>query len=325
MASALVHLIHGDYEALANYFSALGLMRSADLDMELPELSAALQKAFQGDSRTASQGGDEALVGENTDGLGNLQLDTFSFIGVAEKLIELGGSFPLQFRDYFLSILRSLAMLEGLALNADPSFRIMRLVYPYVMSLILSDPSPHFREALINVCTDASSRIHLDTLERVVRLSRPNLPEASSTSSSARQTLGFLSSPNGRFARQMLARQTATDCSVSIRDWIDRLIFRRSSGNKRSTTTSGSLHRARMNRRAISAFVYSRLMAPGLRRRARGFAALARFAPTAVWIAAVVTGELTLHVVRRILGVSLEPLGCFLRLFGMGKKRNNVH
>lgn len=36
----------------------------------------------------------------------------FTFIGVAEKLIRLSGQFPLVFRDYFLSNIKSLAMLE---------------------------------------------------------------------------------------------------------------------------------------------------------------------------------------------------------------------
>lgn len=178
---ALLHLIHHDYEALADTFAGMSLMRAVDLEKELPLLSTALGRALEPNGGNNGDGGDieesrQSSVSENsptssrqpmgssskktllTEELTVQQMaplftqtnvrdksdedrvkcaDTvdstaispeeerafdvyeklptvskFTFIGVADKLIRLSGQFPLVFRDYFLSNIKSLAMLE---------------------------------------------------------------------------------------------------------------------------------------------------------------------------------------------------------------------
>ena len=48
-------------------------------------------------------------------------------------------------------ILRSLTVLEGLALYADPDFKVLAASYPYFAKRLLTDPNPYLRDALIEL------------------------------------------------------------------------------------------------------------------------------------------------------------------------------
>ena len=48
---------------------------------------------------------------------------------------------------YYALILRSLTVLEGLALGADPQYKLLAQVYPYVAQRLLTDPAPQLRYA----------------------------------------------------------------------------------------------------------------------------------------------------------------------------------
>ena len=42
-------------------------------------------------------------------------------------------------------------MLEGLALYADPNFKVLAASYPYFAKRLLTDPNPYLRDALIDL------------------------------------------------------------------------------------------------------------------------------------------------------------------------------
>lgn len=42
-------------------------------------------------------------------------------------------------------------MLEGLALYADPNFKVLAASYPYFAKRLLTDPNPYLRDALIEL------------------------------------------------------------------------------------------------------------------------------------------------------------------------------
>jgi len=46
-------------------------------------------------------------------------------------------------------ILRSLTVLEGLALSADPNYRLLGRAYPYIARRLLTDPAPQLRCAAV--------------------------------------------------------------------------------------------------------------------------------------------------------------------------------
>eukprot|EP00737_Agarophyton_chilense_P000206 gb/GEZJ01000236.1/.p1 GENE.gb/GEZJ01000236.1/~~gb/GEZJ01000236.1/.p1 ORF type:complete len:896 (-),score=160.10 gb/GEZJ01000236.1/:1458-3800(-) len=149
LVCALMHLIHGEYTYLAETFVGLAVMRSDDVEIELPLLSEALRDALEPPNTDFTD--DEA---------GELErLRRFTLVGIVGKLLTLGNRFPFVFGDYFLTNLRCLGMLEGLALNADPRFSILGVVYPFVVRKILTDPSPRFRRALESLVIDSYGRM----------------------------------------------------------------------------------------------------------------------------------------------------------------------
>lgn len=46
---------------------------------------------------------------------------------------------------YYALILRSLTVLEGLALQADPQYKLLGRAYPYIAKRLLTDPAPELR------------------------------------------------------------------------------------------------------------------------------------------------------------------------------------
>jgi len=57
---------------------------------------------------------------------------------------------PSSARVYAL-ILRSLTVLEGLALYADPNFKVLAAAYPYFAKRLLTDSNPYLRDALVEL------------------------------------------------------------------------------------------------------------------------------------------------------------------------------
>ena len=62
----------------------------------------------------------------------------------------LGGvlfRFPFRVPAYYALILRSLTVLEGLALQADRDYKLLGKAYPYMAKRLLIDPAPELRWA----------------------------------------------------------------------------------------------------------------------------------------------------------------------------------
>jgi hypothetical protein len=65
---------------------------------------------------------------------------------------------------YYALILRSLTVLEGLALQADANYKLLGRAYPYIARRLLTDPAPElrasFEDLVIKVGCTAGSRSH---------------------------------------------------------------------------------------------------------------------------------------------------------------------
>lgn len=155
----LMHLIHGEYTHLAECFTGLALMRSNDIEVDLPLLSEALREAFEPN--------DQAFAACHKRGASRFR--HFTLIGIVGKLLGLGTRFPFVFNDYFLNNLRCLGMLEGIALNADPNFNVLGVVYPYVVKRILTDPTPRYRHALESLVIDSYGRMRWSRMEQLLQ------------------------------------------------------------------------------------------------------------------------------------------------------------
>lgn len=162
MVVALFYLIHGEYEALADAFVGLALMRPDDMDIELDRFAAALQEAFE------YTGEGDPNNGAVCDPHSPVQCQ-FSLVGVAENLVALSGKFPLVLSPYFIDNLRCLGMLEGLALNADPNFSVLNVLYPFIMRKILAGgPDSMYREALQRVLVNGDGVLDWTKLDAML-------------------------------------------------------------------------------------------------------------------------------------------------------------
>lgn len=124
----VVHLVNRDYEAMARDYYALNFLAP---DVDVSPIVPALRNFFDDAlSATVSELNFKTLV----DGLGNVLYQ-----------------FPFNVPAYYALILRSLTVLEGLALYADPNFKVLAASYPYFAKRLLTDPNPYLRDALIEL------------------------------------------------------------------------------------------------------------------------------------------------------------------------------
>ncbi|WJX81430.1 Protein ACTIVITY OF BC1 COMPLEX KINASE 3, chloroplastic [Trifolium repens] len=124
----VVHLVNRDYEAMARDYYALDFLSP---DVDVSPIVPALRDFF-----------DDAL---------NYTVSELNFKTLVDGLGNVLYQFPFNVPAYYALILRSLTVLEGLALNADPNFKVLAASYPYFAKRLLTDPNPYLRDALIEL------------------------------------------------------------------------------------------------------------------------------------------------------------------------------
>lgn len=223
MVCALTHLIHGEYSLLAESFSGLELMRSDDVEVALPVLAQALKEAFE-----PTDASESCTVNRFAD---------FTLIGVATKLLMLGTRFPFVFKDYFLNNLRCLGMLEGLALNADPKFSVLNVVYPYITRKILSGSSSRYKKALEDLVIDCYGRMRWSRMDQLIQDVQQTTSSIISDlyrndgivkggGSNGMMLVQFMMTDGGKFVRQYVVRRYLLNIEISSRKLIDRSLGR---------------------------------------------------------------------------------------------------
>mmetsp|Transcript_32055 Transcript_32055/g.124853 ORF Transcript_32055/g.124853 Transcript_32055/m.124853 type:complete len:306 (-) Transcript_32055:512-1429(-) len=122
---AIVDLVNRDWENLVALYKRLGILdKDADEEPIVKALNDALPDVL------------DASVGQ------------FNFKSVISKLGTVFYSFDFQLPPYYTAILRCLGVLEGVAIQVDPEFKILNEAYPFVASRMLSDDSAELRSAL---------------------------------------------------------------------------------------------------------------------------------------------------------------------------------
>lgn len=124
----VVHLVNRDYEAMARDYYALDFLAP---DVDVSPIVPALRDFF-----------DDAL---------SLTVSELNFKTLVDGLGAVLYQFPFNVPAYYALILRSLTVLEGLALYADPNFKVLAASYPYFAKRLLTDPNPYLRDALIEL------------------------------------------------------------------------------------------------------------------------------------------------------------------------------
>jgi len=118
----VVHLVNRDYLAMCNDYYDLGFM---DRSVDTRPIAPALAEFF-----------DDVL---------DSSVSKLNFRAIVDGLGDVLFKFPFKTPAYYALILRSLTVLEGLALQADPEYKLLAKAYPYMAKRLLTDPSPQLR------------------------------------------------------------------------------------------------------------------------------------------------------------------------------------
>ncbi|KAK8292601.1 hypothetical protein V6Z12_D06G132300 [Gossypium hirsutum] len=122
---ACLHLVNRDFDALSKDFVTLGLLPpTAEKEAVTKALTGVFQDAVAKGVRNISFG----------DLLGNLGTTMYKF--------------KFQIPSYFSLVIRSLAVLEGIAISSDPNYKVLGSSYPWIAKKVLTDSSPQLKSSL---------------------------------------------------------------------------------------------------------------------------------------------------------------------------------
>lgn len=144
--SHVVHLVNRDYLAMCYDYYTLDFMEP---DVDTTPIAPALAAFF-----------DEVLADS-----------TVTRLNFRTLVDGLGGvlfQYPFKVPAYYALILRSLTVLEGLALSADPNYNLLGAAYPYVAKRLLTDPAPELRSSLEDLILQ-DGRLRWNRLDNLVK------------------------------------------------------------------------------------------------------------------------------------------------------------
>lgn len=133
---SIAHLVNREYGALADDFVRLDFLPPGTDTAPIVPL---LREAFAA-----------ASTGDKTSDL--------SFGALADSLAGIAYATPIRIPPYYSLVVRSLTILEGIALTHDPEFKIVAAAYPFVATRFLSGESPALRDALQEVLVHPVTR-----------------------------------------------------------------------------------------------------------------------------------------------------------------------
>jgi len=178
LIEAIVHVVNRDFEGLANDYVKLDFLSS---DVDLTPIVPAFANVFA-----------------NVEGA---SVSDFNIKSITDDLSELMYEYPFKVPPYYALIIRSLLTLEGIAINIDPSFKVLAEAYPYVSKRLLTDPAPELRTSLRDLLfRDGSFR--WNRLENLLKNARGN--DEYDLNLVLNQATEFLTSERGELIRNNL-------------------------------------------------------------------------------------------------------------------------
>ncbi|CAM8881107.1 unnamed protein product [Rhodiola kirilowii] len=192
---ACLHLINRDFEALGKDFVTLGLLPPT---AEKEAVAKALTGVFES---AVSRGVSNISFGDLSGDLGRTMY-----------------KFKFRIPSYFSLVIRSLAVLEGIAVSFDPGYKVLGNTYPWIARKVLTDNSPRLQSTLKGLLyRDGVFRI--DRLESLISESlRANTETRSVIDSPAdmdsktigKEILSFLlKKEQGAFLKEILLEEMA--------------------------------------------------------------------------------------------------------------------
>ncbi|EOA33702.1 hypothetical protein CARUB_v10019887mg [Capsella rubella] len=189
---ACLHLVNRDFKALATDFVTLGLLPpTAEKSAVTKALTDVFQDAISRGVRNISFG----------DLLGDLGKTMYRF--------------KFRIPPYFSLVIRSLAVLEGIAIGISPNYKVLGSTYPWIARKILTDSSPQLKISLQNLLYEEGV-FRIDRLESLLSESLRTetalvqKPVVGTDSNVAmKQMLAFTFTEQGSFVREILLREFA--------------------------------------------------------------------------------------------------------------------
>ncbi|KAK7315400.1 hypothetical protein VNO77_33946 [Canavalia gladiata] len=191
---ACLHLVNRDFDALAKDFVTLGLLPpTANKEAVTKALTGVFENAVAKGVRNISFG----------DLLGNLGTTMYKF--------------KFRIPSYFSLVIRSLAVLEGIAISFNPEYKVLGSTYPWIARKVLTDSSPQLRSSLETLLyKDGVFRI--DRLESLLTeslraktekaLVKPQT-EGTDSRMVMKEILNFTLTEKGEFVREIIVQEFA--------------------------------------------------------------------------------------------------------------------
>jgi aarF domain-containing kinase len=179
---AVIHIVNRDWDALVKMYQRLGFIPEGT---DLKPISIALENTLP-----------DALSAD---------VSELNFKNIVGKLGDIMYKYPFSLPPFYISIIRCLGVLEGLAIQVDPQARIISEAYPYVASRVLTDPQEELQEALRRLALTSDGRIRWNRLERL--LSKANGTSDYDPTVAVTQLTSYLISDNGEPILQDLVNQ----------------------------------------------------------------------------------------------------------------------
>ena len=143
---AVVHIVNRDWSALVKVYQNLGFIPEGT---DVQPIENALEDALP-----------DVL---------NSDISELNFKNVVGKLGDIMYTYPFSLPPFYISIIRCLGVLEGLAIQVDPKSRIISKAYPYVANRVLTDDSQEeLREALRRLIFTSDGSIRWSRLESLL-------------------------------------------------------------------------------------------------------------------------------------------------------------
>ncbi|KAM0936836.1 putative ABC-type Cd(2+) transporter [Dioscorea sansibarensis] len=189
---ACLHLVNRDFDALAKDFITLGLLPPT---AQKDEVTKALTDVFQ---NAVNKGVRNISFGDLS---GNLGLTMYKF--------------KFQIPSYFSLVIRSLAVLEGIAISFNPEYKVLSSSYPWIARKVLTDASPKLRTTLQTLLYK-DGVFQIDRLESLLSESLRARTEESLTRKEVqnadsdreiKQVLSFTLTEKGAFVREILLQE----------------------------------------------------------------------------------------------------------------------
>ncbi|XP_016650967.1 PREDICTED: uncharacterized aarF domain-containing protein kinase At1g71810, chloroplastic isoform X2 [Prunus mume] len=188
---ACLHLVNRDFGALAKDFVTLGLIPpTADKEAVTKALTGVFQNAVAKGVRNISFG----------DLLGDLGTTMYKF--------------KFRIPSYFSLVIRSLAVLEGVAIGANPDYKVLGSTYPWIARKVLTDSSPELKSSLRALLYEEGI-FKIDRLESLLsealraRTEKALLRKQEDERVVIKQILSFMLAEKGAFVRDILLQEFA--------------------------------------------------------------------------------------------------------------------